>query len=432
MILRNSWVLVLLAAANVAWGASALDNTLILNALDADGSGKLEISEINNGFIIAAFPDRFGLQSPPTDKDTEALASSSKVAAQVQKFFAKHTLKPAYKFAEIDAQDLGLGIENVRGPNISPTPLPTRIVLRRNRDAIPSAFAEEDAAGKEIAKKPKGLLDKGAFFSYGRDFETSTDQWTTEGILAWVSPSWGTNFDLPSLNSWLLFAQWERVDLGGDVVRDTKTRGGISPSFKSKESNSLMFGAETRQQINFPGSKGYLEGFIVKAAVYYHTDFDFQSSIPTLEFDAIPIAGKLGLGSYQTDCDVLYWRATAALHFDVGHVAGDGKWTVSKQGTTFAHVGPKIVLELMPFPKQPLVAKMPVIFTIGITKLGALTDDSRDAHEYTADASIYLRKASTERPFDPNVALSIVLKRVDDIENKKNDDSLIAGVAVGF
>ncbi len=431
MIARISCALVLLAVASVAWGASELENTLILNALDADGSVKLEINEINAGIIIGAYPKRFSFKAPPTEKDVEALANSPAVVSQVQRFFAHHSLKPAYKFSEIDAADLGLGTSNLTEPElprIAPTP---RVVLRRDRDSIPNAFAEEDDTKKAITKA-KGLLDKGALFSYGRDFSTSTDQWTATGVLAWMNSYWGRNFDLPSLNSWLVFAQWDRLDLGGDVARDTKTLGGISPRFKTKESNSLMLGAETRQQINFPSIPGFLAGFIAKAAVYYHTDFDFQSSIPTAEFDMILIGGKLGFGSYQTECDLLYWRFSPALHFDVGHVASDGKWTVSKQGTTFAHVGPKIALDLMPFPKQPFVAKMPIVFNIGVTKLGALTGDSRDAHEYTADASIYIRKASTEHPFDPNVALSISFKQLDDMENKKNDDSLIAGVAVGF
>jgi hypothetical protein len=430
MIARIRCVVALLAAcAGQALGATPIENAVILNALDANGSGKLEISEIRAGFVIAAYPDRFSVRMPPTEKDTEALADSPAVKSQVQKFFAQHSLKSAYTFGEVKASDMGLSMANdKRLERVIP---PARLVLRRNRDAVPSPFAETDETEKGFAK-PKGLLDKGALFSYGRDFATSTDQWTTEGVLAWTLPSVGHNFGHDSLNSWLFFAQWERVDLGGDVARDTKTLGGISPSFKTKETNSLMFGVETRQQVNFPGLPDYFPGFIAKAAAYYHTDFDFQSAIPTVELDLIPVAGKLGLGSYEQDCDALYWRITASLHFDVGHVASDGRWTVSKQGTTFAHVGPKIILELMPFPKQPLVAKMPVIFTLGITKLAALTDDSRDAHEYTADASIYLRKGSTEHPFDPNVAFSITLKRIDDIENKKNDDSLIAGLAVGF
>jgi hypothetical protein len=435
MIARIGCGIVLLVAASFAVQAAELtplSNELILNALDADGSGKLEINEINAGIIIGAHPERFSLDVPPKEKEVAALADSPAVKSQVQKFFAHHSLKPAYTFAEIDAKDLGLGLPNMTEPPAKRAALPSRVVLRRDRDSVPNVFVEEDETGKQIGQKAKGLLDKGALFSYGRDFATSTDQWTATGVLAWMQTYWSENFDLPSLNSWLLFAQWDRVDLGGDVTRDTKTLGGISPQFKTKESNSLMFGAETRQQINFPGIQGYFPAFIAKAAAYYHTDFDFQSSIPTAELDLTPVAGKFGFGSYQTEHDALYWRITASLHLDVGHVASDGRWTVSKQGTTFAHVGPKIILELMPFPKQPLVAKMPIIFTLGITKLGALTDDSRDAHEYTADASIYLRKGSAEHPFDPNVALSISLKRIDDIENKKNDDSLIAGVAIGF
>jgi hypothetical protein len=347
-----------------------------------------------------------------------------------QSFFLRHPLKPAYEMAEIDPRrDLGF-VSTPRLPDISPAGEP-RMVLRRNREGVPDAFATEDETKKDLNKNAKKLIEKGALFSYGRDFETSTDQWTTEGILAWIVPSTGRNFGLPTLNSWLFFGQWERVDLGGDIERDTKTRGGISPSFKSKQSNSLMLGVETRQQINFPQIPGLLAGFIVKGSGYLHTDFDFQSAIPTFEFEAIPVGGKLGLGSF-TGSDALYWRLTPALHFDVGHVSSDGEWTESKQSTTFAHVGPKILLELIPFPKHPFVEKMPITFTFSVLKLAALTDDSFDAHEYTAEASIYLRKPSKARPFDPNVALSIALKRIDDIENKKDDDSLIVGLALGF
>lgn len=428
---------VLLGLAHTVRGQGAVSemgtytNAIIFNALDTDESGKLEISEINAGFLIGAFPERFSFVTPPKEKDFAELANTEQVRTRTQAFFQRHPLKPAYELAEIDPQrDLGFD-RMPREPKITETAGEPRVVLRRTRDDIPKAFVEDETK-KDLIKNAKGVIGKGALFSYSRDFETSTDQWATEGVLAWVVPSVGRNFDLPSLNSWLFFGQWERVDLGGDIERDAKTRGGISPSFKSKESNSLMLGVETRQQINFPQIPGVLAGFIVKAAGQFHTDFDFQSAIPTFEFEAIPVGGNLGLGSYQTKWDALYWRLTPAFHFDLGHVSSDGEWTKSKQNTTFAHVGPKILLELMPFPKNPFVTKMPVIFTISVLKLAALTDDSMDAHEYTVDASIYLRKASTDHPFDPNVALSIALKRIDDIENKKDDDSLTLGLAVGF
>jgi hypothetical protein len=426
-------MLILVVAMGGHAGASETQNAIILNALDADGSGELEIKEINAAILIGAFPSRFSLNSPPNAKEMDELANTAPAPARVQSFFQRHPLKSSYKLSEVNAQiDFGLGTSSLEIKSVTETAGKPRIVLRRDRDAVPTAFAEEDETGDDLTKKTKSLLDKGALFSYGRDFETSTDQWNTEGILAWVIPTLGTNCGLPALNSWMFFAQWERIDLGGDIERDTETLGGLSPRFQTEESNSLMFGVETRQQINFPQIPGVLAGFIAKSAFTYHTDFDLQSSIPTFEFELIPIGGKLGFGSFQTQYDAVYWRFTPALYFDVGHVAKDGEWTVSKEGDTFAHIGPKITLDLMPFPKQPFVEKMPIVFTISVTKLAALTDDSRDAHEYTAEASIYLRKASAASPLDPNIALSIALKRVDDMENKKNDDSLIVGLAVGF
>lgn len=411
--------------------ASNAENWILFNALDTDKSQELEIKEVNAGILIGAFPGQFSLTVPPSEQDIKTLANHPQVATRVQSFFQRHSLKPSYTKEEIDVQR-DFGITNRDGPEPKATASKSRIVLRRDRDSIPSAFAEKDETGNDLKKKAKSLLEKGALFSYGRDFETSTDQWNTEGVLAWLMPSRGENLGVPALNSWLFFAQWERIDLGGDIERDTESLGGISPSFKKEQSNSLMVGVETRQQVNFPQIPGVLAGFIAKTTFIYHTDFDLQSSIPTLEFELIPFGGKLGFGSFQTEYDAVYWRFTPALHFDAGHVAKDGEWTVSKEGDTFAHIGPKIILDLIPFPKQPFVEKMPIVFIIAVTKLAALTDDSRDAHEYTAEASIYLRKASAARPLDPNIALSIALKRLDDIENKKNDDSLVVGLAVGF
>jgi hypothetical protein len=64
-------VVLLLGAAAIGRGQGrdsemgSAGDSIILNALDVDESGKLEISEINAGLLIAAFPKRFSFVTPP-------------------------------------------------------------------------------------------------------------------------------------------------------------------------------------------------------------------------------------------------------------------------------------------------------------------------------------------------------------------------------
>src|SRR5688572_24605043 len=82
--------------------ASDMRNWILFNALDADRSQELEIKEVNAGILIGAFPDRFSLTIPPSEKDVKTLANDPQVAARAQSFFHRHGRKPSYTKEEID------------------------------------------------------------------------------------------------------------------------------------------------------------------------------------------------------------------------------------------------------------------------------------------------------------------------------------------
>jgi hypothetical protein len=130
----------------------------------------------------------------------------------------------------------------------------------------------------------------------------------------------------------------------------------------------------------------------------------------------------------------LWWRLDPAIHLDGGHVASDGEWTKSRQSATFGHVGPKLALTLMPFPKASFLQENPIVIKGSFSQYEGLSAHSNEMRAVTADISWYLRKPGSGKlgPVDPGIALTLSYRNYDDVENQQSDNVLILGLAFGF
>lgn len=194
-----------------------------------------------------------------------------------------------------------------------------------------------------------------------------------------------------------------------------------------------MAGGTYESLINFP-MFGSFEGSGLRLNALWKTDWDFESQIPTAELEWTPYNGKLGLGSYNTKLDALWWRLEPVLHADFGHVLEDGDWVKSQENDTFAHVGPKITANLIPLPLISIFLTNPLLFTVSYSQYVALTSESNEARAFTAEVSWFIRKPGSGAigPIDPGIALTLSYRDYDDVENQQDDDSLIIGISVGF
>ena len=209
-----------------------------------------------------------------------------------------------------------------------------------------------DTVSSELSKDVTTFDNDAALFSYSRDIRFSVDQWLAQGVLGYAQDipiNMPPLFKRDTLHS-LLFAEFSRVDVGGNVQRIEKTFNvkSISSQINGSESNSLILGAALwgRLPPHIPG----FEGLIFQVMALDRTDFDFHSQIPDGEFELEPDIGWLGIGSANTLLfnKYLAWKFDPSLHLDAGYVFDAGPWSKSNRGDNFIHLGPKLQLTLWP------------------------------------------------------------------------------------
>ena len=420
------------------------ENAARLRQIHSGAGTSLTTSDVYFGLWYKGKSATANLKLRPTDSQLEdAFKKDNVLNLLLATFVKRHGLKPSYSFDEVDAEvDFGLPPapppEVVRAPG---TPLvpesKPHIFLRRSITKLPPGVGK-DTAGDDMKKAAQKVADNGAFFSYGRQFNLGVDQWTAEGVIALQQNFYWVPFNEPSfatVSRLLSFVEFSRIDIGGDVAKILQTlhRSKISKSFANSESNALNLGIGVEQNIPWP-TFGVFDGSIASIKFVERTDFDFQSQIPTAEFEWMPTSGLLGMGSFNTLSSFLWWKTDMALHIDFGHVASDGRWTVSHQGDTFAHIGPKVSVSLMPFPTWSFFQKKPLVITGNFAQYERLSDQAKEVRMVGADASFYLRPppANPNPVFDPAVALTVSYKNFRNAENELDDNVIIIGLSIGF
>jgi len=368
------------------------------------------------------------LKQRPTDQQLQdAFKKDDVLNLLLAKFVRKHGLKPSYSFDEVDAKaEFGLPAAPPPAPvppsGNQPVPTPqTRIFLRRSITKLPPGVGK-DTAGNDMTKSAKDLVENGALFSYGHQFDPGVDQWTAQGVLALEHYFYWLPFGEPAfatISRLLSFAEFSRIDIGGETSK--------------KESNSLNLGTGIEQNVAWP-TFSVFDGSIASVRFVEQTDFDFESQIPTAAFEWMPTSDVLGMGSFNTSCPFVWWKTDVAIHADVGHVASDGEWTVSQQGDTYAHLGPKISVSIMPFPNWIFFRQKPLIITGNFAQYEKLSRDSKEIRIAGANASFYLRPPP-DRPnpvFDPAVALTVSFQDYRNAENELEGNVIIVGLGIGF
>ena len=421
------------------------ENAARLRQLHPGKDAVLTTSDVHVGLLYKAKGDANALKLRPADAQLdEAFKKDAVLNLLLIKFVKKYGLRATYPFEEVDAEeDFNLPPAPPSSSTSGPTPTPVmpeskpHIFVRRSITKLPPGVGKDDT-GDEMKKTAKKLADNGAFFSYGRQFDLGVDQWTAEGVVALEENFYWVPFgrpDFATITRFLSFVEFSRVDIGGDFASLEKKlhRPKISKSFANSESNALNLGLGLEQNIPWP-VVGPFDGSIASIKFVERSDFDFQSQIPTGEFEWMPTAGLLGIGSFNTLSDALWWKTDIALHIDFGHVASDGRWTVSHQGDTFAHIGLKASVSIMPFPKWDFFQKKPLVITGNFAQYERLTAQSKEVRVAGADASFYLRPPPTHpnEVFDAAVALTVSYKNYRNAENELDDNVIIIGLGIGF
>jgi hypothetical protein len=377
------------------------------------------------------------LKTPPTIEQVARASATNAIFKLLRHEFENdHGIKGRYSFDELKADvDFRLPKPEKSGggtpkpgeksPNEAPK---TRLLLRRSLDKAPLLF-DTDKSGAAMAQDAEKLAGEGALFSYGHAFSTGADEWLAQGVFAYEIPFDGGLFGKTSIGRWLPSLEFSRVDFAGNgKPKDA------SPQFKN-EDNVANFRVSYEGLLNWPQGVAGFTGSSLRLTALWKTDWDFQSQIPTAEAEWTFYNGRFGLGSFDTiTSDYIWFRFDATVHGDAGYVLEDGKWTKSNKGDTFAHLGPRIGVALIPFPKVSALRDNPIVLSTSVGEFFDLTKQSKEIRAVTADVSWYLRKPGSGSlgPIDPGVALTLAFRNYRNVENQTNDNSILLGIAVGF
>jgi len=413
------------------------ENAARLRQIDRNGDGVLEPDEVDLGIWNRATGGKVDLKMPPTVEQVSRASATNAVFKLLRHEFENdHGRKERYSFDELKADvDFRLPKPDKAGGGAPqpggkpPTEAPkTRFLLRRSLDKAPLLF-DTDKSGTAMAQDAEKLAGEGALFSYGHAFNTGADEWLAQGVLAYEIPFEGGPFGKTSIGRWLPSLEFSRVDFGGSG----KPKG-ASPRFKD-EDNVANFRVSYEGLLNWPQGVAGFTGSSLRLTALWKTDWDFQSQIPTTEAEWTFYDGQFGLGSFDTiTSDYIWFRFDATVHADAGYVLEDGKWTKSNKGDTFAHLGPKIGVTLIPFPNVSALKSNPIVLSVSVGEFFDLTKQSKEIRAITADMSWYLRKPGSGAlgPIDPGVALTLAFRNYRNVENQTDDNSLLLGIAVGF
>jgi len=334
-------------------------------------------------------------------------------------FQQRRGTKEDYEFSEVDGErDFKLPEIKAALPPVEK--LETRFLLRRNFDKMPAGPAAEDTIQADMQKTEK-LVASGALFSYGRA-SGGDEQISAEGLFAYEQP-FSDHWAPGTLGRLLYSVGFQRINFIGG-----KKPSAASPRF-SDETSYLAPAITYESGLDWPKFSTFSPA-ILRANVLYITDWDFESQIPQIEVELSFVNGAFGLGSYK-QTDHLWWRGDFTLHADGGYVVKDGEWTKHEEGDGFAHLGPKVSIKLRPFPKADFMIKTPVVVDLSWLQYEKLTSDSKRVRDVSAEISWLLSKPGKSIS-EPAIALTVEYKNLKNVENKKEDDSIISGFSIGY
>lgn len=428
---RSSALFVLIAASGAAAALSPSENASRLALLDRDSDQQISRDEVLLGLLNFQKEGKIDFSLPLDASRSRAAIERLPgperlliLEVMFPEFEQRRGVKEYYRFDELDAA-YDFRLPAVAGP-VNEQPLPAELkpsfLLRRNLEKMPAGLAAPDTTGTELKKADK-LIASGAMFSWGWA-SGGERQVLAEGLFAYEKP-FSDHWAPGTLGRWLFALGFHRVNFIGESEKPSQA----SPRF-ADETSLLAPSITYESGIDWPHSGGFAPG-IVRGNLLATTDWDFESMIPTLELELTILHGRAGLGSFNTKSPHLAWRLDFVLHADAGHVANDGKWTKHVEGDTFAHIGPKVGLKLRPFPNSAFSEKTPVVIDLSWSQYEKLTSNSKLVRNASAEISWFLRKPG-KGPSEPGVALTVAYKNLKNVENKKDDDSVISGIAVGF
>jgi len=412
------------------------ENAARLRQIDRNNDGVLQSDEVDLGLWYRATGGKFDLKMPPTVEQVANASANNAIFKLLRyEFETDHGKKEKYSFDEVKA-DLDFRLPKSEKPDSGPLPggpkppaegTKTRFLLRRSLDKAPLLF-DTDKSPATMAQGADKLASEGALFSYGHAFNNGNDEWLAQGLLAYEIPFEGGLFGKTNIGRWLLSMEFSRVDFGGSGKPNN-----TSPRFKS-EDNVANFGATYEALVNWPQGVAGFKGSSLRLNALWKTDWDFESQIPTAEVEWTFYNGSLGFGSFNMKNDYIWFRFAPTIHGDVGYVLEDGKWTKSVKGDTFAHIGPKIGVTLIPFPTASVFKGNPIVLAASFSEFIDITKQSKEIRAFTADISWYLRKPGSGSigPVDPGMALTLSFRNYRNVENQTDDNSLLLGFAVGF
>jgi len=265
--------------------------------------------------------------------------------------------------------------------------------------------------------------------SYAHAYDSGADEWLAQGVLAYAMPLKEDNqkgSGLPRLSRSLASLEFSRIHFEGEGKPKES-----SPRFLSEDS-LLNAGYSYETLVNWPQC-GEFTSSVLRVNALWKTDFDFESHFPTGEAEWTFHNGEWGLGSFNyTYSNYIWFRFNAMIHADGGYVVEDGKWTKSVRGDAFAHIGPQIGVTFMLLPTSCVFKDNPLVLSASYGQFFRMTSQAKEIKEFTADMSWYIRKPGGGGPTDPGLALTLSYRDLKNVENKSDDNSLIAGIAVGF
>lgn len=428
--------IIILAMWQSAWAGQTPKeaNATRLNQIDRNKNGVLDPEDIDLGIFYRTRPTKTDLQFPPPAADVTAFVQKDGIAILLRHDFDlrhKGHVGLTYTFDEVNADEFKLP-----EPEHASTGAPSgrsavlgRFFLRRSLDKILLSDDGSDKISKEMKSGPDKLVTDGALFSYGHAFVNGgSDEWLAQGVFGYDTPAPSSWFGAKDTATALMTLEFSRIDFGG-----TGKPSSASPRFKS-EDNLANFGLTYQTYVGWPQVQGGFTGSSLALSLFWKTDWDFHSQIPMAQAEWTFLNGAWGMGSFNDKSSWLWWRFDPTVHADGGYVLQDGHWTKMHEGDTFAHIGPKLALTLIPFPNASVFKNNPLVLTVGIGEYLDLTEQSLEVRAFTADAAWYLRKPGSGSigPIDPGVAITLAFRNYRNVENQTDDNSILLGLAVGF
>jgi hypothetical protein len=376
----NPFLVFLFVAASIAAGA---DRTALNAQLDIDENGQLDYGEVLLGLRHREAPDKVNLPAIHSDKKLPADIYEDKELHAKYLIFIEprpghHRKAPPYSLTEVDPADFGL--TKLYSPELTKAEQATQryiskfdVKLRRSKDDL-------DKQGGEA-------FDQGAIFSYARDYDSRTDQWTARGIAAFT-------WNLKENQEFDPYAEQREAGKSADVTMNVPPVRPPPPSVlrsldnvftvefdkvstgngNKDEVDSLIFGEHLIFEL-FTGSRGprqrdaaasggevshaFLRSLSLDFAGKWATDFSFKKKLYDVELDLIPyfnIAGNGSLGhltypradgGHDT---LLAWRWGVALHVEAGKVEKNNGEAALMQNDRFARIGARVNVELLILP----------------------------------------------------------------------------------